>query len=589
MTASFKNLVEIQQHACRTHPERDMYGTRDDHGFTWITYGEFGQQVEEFRGGLASLGVSRGDKVAIISSNCIEWPVCAYATYGLSANFVPMYESQEPTEWEYILRDSGSKILLARTKEVYKKVKDFSKKIDTLEIVVPMFGCPDAPTDMARLRDVGCHNPAVVVYPAPNEPMGLIYTSGTTGNPKGVILSHKNLITELEALASIGDDVVRPDDRGLSFLPWGHLMGQIQEVHLLMYIGFSSALVRDINEIVMDLSLAKPTLFFSVPRLFNKIFENVTGKIETRGKAIRFLYEKGLAGARGENNGLLDPLFQKLADVLIFRKIRALFGGRLRYAISGGASLNPDVIKFLDCLGLTVLEGYGLTETTMAVTLNVPGFRKPGSVGRPVPGARVEIDKSIGDTHPDEGEIVAYGDLIMQGYHNLPEETRATIDPDGGLRTGDIGRFDEDGFLYITGRIKEIYKLENGKYVSPSPLEEQLKMSPYIAQALITGANRLHNIALLIPEMAAIEEYARNAGLDVAQADWQTDPAVESLFKEEVEKYSTEFKRFEKLPKFKVLWDDWSTENGFLTPTLKLKRRQITEKYKEVIEQLYKV
>ncbi len=587
MTASFKNLVEIQQYACRTHPERDMYGTRGDQEFTWITYGEFGQQVDEFRGGLASLGVSRADKVAIISSNCVQWAVSAYATYGLSAHFVAMYESQEPAEWEYILRDSGSKVLIVRNEEIYKKVTGFLKEIETLEHILPIFDCPPAPADMARLQDIGRNSPVAVLNPEPDEPMGLIYTSGTTGNPKGVILSHQNLVTEIEALASIGAEVLMPEDRGLSFLPWGHLMGQIQEVHLLMFIGFSSALVRDINEITTDLTLARPTLFFSVPRLFNKIFEKVTGKIQTRGKLIRALYERGLAGARGEKGGLLDTLYRKLADVLIFRKIRTLFGGRLRYAISGGAALNPEVIEFLDCIGLTVLEGYGLTETTMAVTLNVPGARKTGSVGRQIPNARVTIDTSVTDTHPGEGEIIVYGPLVMQGYHNLPEETHRAIDSDGGFRTGDIGRFDEDGFLYLTGRIKEIYKLENGKYVSPSPLEEKLKMSPYIAQALITGANRLYNIVLLIPELEAIEEYAQNIGLDVDKPGWQANPAIENLYAADVEKYSTDFKGFEKPAKFKVLWDDWSIENGFLTPTLKLKRRQITEKYREVIDQLY--
>jgi len=223
----------------------------------------------------------------------------------------------------------------------------------------------------------------------------------------------------------------------------------------------------------------------------------------------------------------------------------------------------------------------------MAVTLNVPGCRRTGSVGKPIPHAIVKIDTTISDTREGEGEIVAYGPLLMLGYHNLPDETAATIGQDGGCRTGDIGRFDEDGFLYLTGRIKEIYKMENGKYVSPGPLEEELKLSPYINQALISGTNQRYNVAIITPEEEEVKAWAEENGLNTGDNNWKAAPELLTLFEQEIEKYSALFKKFEKPKKFQLVWDDWSIENALLTPTLKLKRRQVTLKYQPLIDSMY--
>ncbi|MBU3915166.1 long-chain fatty acid--CoA ligase [bacterium] len=594
MNKKYKNLVEMQQHSCQMHKDRKMYATKGSNGFSWITFRQFETQVNEFRSGLATLGVSREDKIGIIAGNCVEWAVGAYATYGLGAHYVPMYESQLLKEWIYILNDSGTKVLLVRNPDIFKKAQTLVDEIECLQHVVPLFEDAGNLKSYTELKKAGKQNPVSAYYPASDETMGLIYTSGTTGNPKGVVLTHANILTEMDSLdqASVGDPITN-EDRGLSFLPWGHLMGQIQEVHLLLYYGFSSGLVRDINEIGEDLSLIRPTIFFSVPRLFNKICDGINQKIESKGPIIRMIFNKGLEANKSrfaqKDISLIQKIWAEVANRLIFKKIRMLFGGRLRMSFSGGAALSKDIIEFLDCLGIPVYEGYGQTETSMAVTMNTPEHRRFGSVGKPLPNARVVLDKSVDSARDDEGEIIVYGPLLMKEYHNLPDVTKATIDPDGGLRTGDIGRFDEDGFLFLTGRIKEIYKMENGKYVSPGPIEEQLKNSPYISQTMVSGTNQLFNVALIIPEEEALVNFAKKNSIDTASSDWKDDPKIYQLFEGEIKKYTEPFKKFERPNRFALVWDDWSTDNGFLTPTLKLKRRLIFEKYAKIIEQLHAV
>lgn len=593
MDRSFTNLVEMQQYSCRIHSNRKMYGTKsDDKTYSWTSYGDFALAVDRFRGGLAHLGVTQGDKVAVISNNCVEWAVGCYAAYGLCAHYVPMYESQTIEDWTYIIRDSGAKLLLVKNKAIFDRITHLIEEIPSLERVIPLFEDKSEEYCYGSLGKIGSDQPVPALFPDAEEPMGLIYTSGTTGDPKGVILTHKNMITEVQSLyQAFAADPPVSSDRSLSFLPWGHLMGQLEEVHILLYGGFSTGLVRDINEIIEDLSLVRPTIFFAVPRLYTKLYDGVMKNIEQKNKAIQALFASGLKGAarmnQGSKIGVWDAFLTRLAKRLVFGRIKQLFGGRLRMAFSGGAALNENVVEFLSGLDIPLNEAYGLTETTMAVTLNTPIKRKQGSVGTPVPNSIIKIDTNISDTKEGEGEIVAYGPLLMKGYHNLPDETAGAFGPDGGFRTGDLGRIDEDGFLFVTGRIKELYKLENGKYISPAPLEEELKLSPYINQALITGANQQYNVVLVTPEEEAIKTFAREQGINVNQPDWKDSPLIETLFEQEIEKQSLSFKGFEKPRKFKILWDDWSVENALLTPTLKLKRIPITQKYQEIIDTLY--
>jgi long-chain acyl-CoA synthetase len=281
----------------------------------------------------------------------------------------------------------------------------------------------------------------------------------------------------------------------------------------------------------------------------------------------------------------LDRLELALDDKLIFQKIRDRFGGRLRYAFTGSASISRHVIEFIDALGIEVYEGYGLTETSPVVTTNSPGHRKFGSVGRALPGVRVEIDTSVTDDH-QTGEIIVYGPNVMLGYHNRPEDNAAALMPDGGLRTGDLGHLDADGYLYITGRIKEQYKLENGKYVMPSALEETLKLSPFIANVMIHGDGRPYNVALVVPDAQAVRGWAQKQGLTLPD-DVCTDERVHDLVVSEIARLSEEFKGFEKPRAVALVGDDFTIGNGLLTPTLKLKRREVLARHGKLIDELY--
>ena len=283
----------------------------------------------------------------------------------------------------------------------------------------------------------------------------------------------------------------------------------------------------------------------------------------------------------------MENLALTLARKIIFKKILDRFGGRLRLAVSGASALSAEVAEFVNDIGIGVYEGYGLSENSAALTMNLPGKRKFGSVGKPLPGIRIEIDSSVEGSKEEDGEVVAYGENIMKGYHNLPEQTSSTLTESRGLRTGDLGHLDEDGYLYITGRIKEQYKLENGKFVAPAPLEEELKLSPYITQAMIYGLNQEHNVALIVADMEKVRQFADEKGLSGSNPELLQLSEVRELFKKEVQQFSTTFKNFERIEDFSLLDEEWNPDNGLLTPTMKIKRSVIEEKFKENITSLY--
>jgi long-chain acyl-CoA synthetase len=601
----YKSLVDLFQTAIRSFPERQLFGTKRDGKWEWLRYAEFGSMVERFRGGLASLGVQRGDNVAIIANNRVEWAVAAYACYGLGAAFVPMYEAQHPKEWEFIVRDCEAKLLIVAGKEILAKAKAFTDAVPSLRKVIVLDagsnGSALAPDDRvvtyASLLDGGHTAPSL--DPAPTDAATLIYTSGTTGNPKGVILTHDNIASNVSAIHEIFPMEIA--DRSLSFLPWAHVFGQVVELHNLVSTGAAMAICEGVDRILENLAEVQPTLLFSVPRIFNKIYTSVQQTIASKPKPIQLLVHEALKVTAKERAGerlrVRELALLKLADRLVFSKVRARFGGRLSYAFSGGAALSREVAEFVDSLGIVVYEGYGLTETSPIATANMPGARKIGSVGRAIPGVRVEIDPATGENRPRpdgkgtrfEGEIVVYGHNVMKGYLKRPEENAAVFTKDGGFRTGDMGYVDPQGFLFITGRIKEQYKLENGKYVVPTPLEEAIKLSPYVANVMVYGDNRPYNVALVVLSVPAVRKWAEGQHLRLPNDDDGVlkDEHVRSLMNAEVEKHSGEFKGFEGVRDFALIASDFTTDNGMLTPSLKLKRRKVVETYGALIEQLY--
>jgi long-chain acyl-CoA synthetase len=585
----FSNLVEMFERSVSLYGPRELFGTKVDGQWNWTSYAEMGKLVDNLRGGLAQLGLKRGDNLCVVSNNRVEWAVIAYACYGLGVSIVPMYEAQLSKEWAFIAHDCGAVGLVAATKEIADKWKEVRDKAPSVKHVLTLYGGEDDQASYKGLLKVGAKSPAPAIKPEPKDTACLIYTSGTTGNPKGVILSHGNLASNISAVHEILP--MTQDERSLSFLPWAHSFGHTCELHSMLSLGASMALCEAVDKIIQNLAEVQPTVLMSVPRIFNRIYDGVNKQMAAKPKIIQNLFHGGIRAAtkrkKGESLGLMEKITLVLADKIVFKKVRGRFGGRMRYAFSGGAALSREVAEFIDALGIVVYEGYGLTETSPIATANCPGAQRIGSVGKAIPHVRIVIDKTA--TGEDkQGEIVVYGPNIMQGYHNRDDENKAVFTDDRGFRTGDLGYVDDEGYLYITGRIKEQYKLENGKYVSPAPLEELLKLSPYILNSMIYGDNRLYNVALVVADMEAVKAWATAQGIDTGDAGkLLKDKRVVDLVMSEVDKHSSGFKGFERIKKITLTAEDFTQENNLLTPSLKVKRRFVWQKYKDQIEVLY--
>jgi len=586
MTPNFKTLVELWEQSTERHGPRELFGTKTNGAWHWITYAQFKPEVDALRAGLAGLGVGPGDRVALIAGNRVEWAAAAYATFGLGATFVPMYEAQPLEDWAFILKDCEAKVVLGTNAEVLAKIASIQQRLPDLAHVVGL----DLPESDARsykqLLAAGKAQPHPVQRPAPDHDACFIYTSGTTGAPKGVVLTHWNIVSNVIAAGEIFP--LRPTDRSLAFLPWAHAFGQTCELHMLFSVGCSLGLNDEIPNLLGNLAEVKPTILIAVPRIFNRIYDGVNKQMTERPKLIQKLFAAGIAAAtkkkRGQSLTLGEGLSLAAADKLIFSKVRGRFGGRLRFSVSGSAALAREVAEFVDALGIAVYEGYGMTEASPVVTANCPDATRIGTVGKALPRVRIEIDHAAtGDEK--NGEIIVYGDNVMRGYHHREEEQRQVLMPDGGLRTGDMGFLDEEGYLHITGRIKEQYKLENGKFVVPSPLEEELKLSPYILNTMLFGLNRPHNVALVVIDEPAVSKWAREKGLEIK--DYTSDPAVRELIGKELETRAHNFRGYEKPKAFRLIREDFTIENGLLTPSLKVRRNLVLNRYLPDLEALY--
>ncbi|MCL2776963.1 MAG: long-chain fatty acid--CoA ligase [Polyangiaceae bacterium] len=581
--AKFQTLVDIYQNATIAFSDLPLFGTKRDGEWSWMTYREFGRKTDGLRAGLAALGLSRGDHVGIIANNRYEWAAAAYACFGLGIAFIPMYEAQLPTDWEFIVRDSEIKALFVATNAIYNKTRNLLEVVPSLKHIISFDAATMTSHKTLSFHELAETAPTVPMIPITSTDVAcIIYTSGTTGNPRGVILSHGNIASNVSAIHECFP--MATNDRSLSFLPWAHSFGQTVELHALFSMGSSLAIAEGVDKILQNLVETKPTLLFSVPRIFNKLYAAVQAQVSEKPGFVQDMVKSALGTRKKQRNhekvSPWERLVLALTDKVVFSKVRARFGGQLKYAFSGGAAIATEVAEFIDGLGITVYEGYGLTETSPIVTANWPHNRKIGSVGKALPGVTVTIS--------DEGEVVTVGPNVMVGYYKRKEDTDAVLTKEGAFRTGDLGRLDDEGYLYITGRLKEQYKLENGKYVVPTLLEEQLKLSPYVANVMVYGDNKPFNVAIVIANMEKVKSWAAQHGVpDGGAKDILGSTRVYKLFQDELTHYGEKFKGFESVKDFALVADDFTVENGMLTPSLKVKRREVYRVYRPMIEELY--
>jgi len=588
------NLVALLEESVAKYPDNLLFGTKNQQKiYEWITYRDFGRRVDNLRGGLAQLGVTKGDAVGLIANNRVEWAVASFATYGLGGRYVPMYEAELLHVWKYIVKDSGVKILFVANPAVYEKVKDFPKDIPTLEKIFLIDGAGE--NTMAAVEKLGAAHPSPSIRPDPDDIAGLIYTSGTTGDPKGVLLSHGNLTSN--TLAGIKKyPELNEKARTLAILPWAHSYGQTAELHAVIRMGASMGLAESPATIAGDLALVKPNWLVAVPRVFNRIYDGLIKKMEETGGLAKTLFDMGVAAAKERRelaaqgkSCMLTNLKFKIADKVVFAKVREKMGGRLMGCMSGSAAMNPDIAQFFFDIGIPIYDCYGMTETSPAIAMNASYAYRLGSVGQAIDKVKIVIDSSVVQEGATDGEIVVYGPNVMKGYHNKPEQTREVMTADGGIRTGDRGRLDQDGFLYITGRIKEQFKLENGKFVFPASMEEDICLHPYVQNAVVYGENRPYTICLVVPDFVAVEAYAEKNHLPKEMDVLMERDEIRFMIGNGItELLKKKYGGYEIPKKYVFLKENFTLENGLLTQTMKLKRRVVVERYRDLIEAQYR-
>jgi len=561
-------------------------------GLDPITYAEIGLRIANARGGLAALGIGKGDAVGIIANNRPEWAVLAFATFGCNASYVPMYEKELEKIWKYIIRDSGLKFLIVSKPEIYEKVKDFPAEIPTLEKIYVIDS--DRENSLAALEKLGADNPSPPLIPLHDDIAVLIYTSGTTAEPKGVLLSHGNITYNALTGCKLFPELQK-EQVGISMLPWAHSYAITAELTSWIHFGGTLGFMREVSTLAEDMRLVRPHFLVSVPRVFNKVYDTIQLRMSDEGGAKKKLFDAACAAAREKRelaaagkSSLLLNLKVALLDKLVFSKIRAVVGGRIAGAMTGSAAMNKEIAEFFFDIGISIYDCYGLTETAPGITMNSSTAWKIGSVGKVMPGQRVVIDKSVSEEGADDGEIIVYGPNVMKGYHNKPQETAAVMTADGGFRTGDRGRLDEDGFLWITGRIKEQYKLNNGKYVFPAAIEEEIKLLPNVANAMIYGDGRPYNVCLVLPDFEVAARWAKKEGLTTEPETLLANPDFREMLIEEIQEHlSKSFGNYEIPEKYHLISEDFTVDNRMLTQTLKLKRREVLDHYASEIEALY--
>jgi long-chain acyl-CoA synthetase len=585
-----ETMADLLPLAAQRHGSKPAVKYKDASG-QWVER-SFADVLETVRGlakGLIELGVDKGDKFSILSNTRPEWSYFDFAGLSAGATVVPIYQTNSPEECQYVLENSDAKVVVVEDAEQLSKITEVRETLPRLEHIVLIEGqSPDAITmdDLVekgtgrsdaeweeRWRAVGTDDICT-----------FIYTSGTTGPPKGCVISHGNYRSMTDMAIEV--DVLEPDNTTYLYLPLAHSFALLIQFLSFELGGCIAYWERDPARIVPNLAEVKPHYFPSVPRIFEKIHTTTTASAEKGGPLAKIVFNRAVKVGRrvrdlerqGKTPGFLLRKQHEIADKQVLSKVRGLFGGRLIYAISGAAPINPEILRFFDAAGVLVVEGWGMTETSTAATVASPKEFKFGTVGKPFPGCEVRI--------ADDGEILVRGPNVFQGYYKNDEATRETI-VDGWLHTGDIGEIDEDGFLQITGRKKDIIITAGGKNITPSNIEAEVKQSQWISQAVVIGDRRPYLVALVTLDPEEIVKLAKEKGLPEDPAALAENEEVRKLVGEHIDHINEKFARVEQVKKFKILPRDLSQEGGELTPTMKVKRNVVADKYAADVEALY--
>ncbi|MXY99524.1 long-chain fatty acid--CoA ligase, partial [Candidatus Poribacteria bacterium] len=534
------------------------------------------------------LGVQKGDRVAILSENRPEWAISDFGILKAGAVNVPMFSTLTAAQVGYILKDSGAKIICVSTEKQLEKVTSIRDEVPTLEQVI-IFDAVEGETPEGVIQFTAvCEmvGEEVDSDSQADEVATIIYTSGTTGNPKGVMLTHANFISNLQACKSLID--VSDTDVLLSFLPLSHVFERLGGHYVPLFSGAKVAYAESTFTVAQNMKDVAPTVMLSVPRLYETMNERILRAVQEGSPLKQKIFHWGVsvgsavssAIQQGRKPSAILQLQQGIADKLVFAKLKAATGGRLRFFVSGGAALPQSIAEFFHAAGILILEGYGLTETSPVISMNYPEKWKFGTVGTSVPGVEVQI--------AEDGEILTRGPHVMKGYFNNESETAEVIDAEGWFHTGDIGIIDANGFIKITDRKKNIIVLSNGKNVAPQPIESALVQSPFINQIMVIGSERKNLAALIVPNFDALKAWASENEIDTGDlsAMLQTRE-VQQHIQGEIRSRLTDFADFEQVRRFTLLEKEFSQEADEMTPTLKLKRNVIIEKYGDAIEGMY--
>ena len=587
-------LTELFLTAVDKHGDRLAYRYFSDEGSDLedVTFYEVYEAVHAAAAGLQALGLTRGDRVAILSENCLEWALADFACLCAGVLDVPIYSTLTTPQIAYILENSRAQLVFVSNARQAEKALEASREIGR-DVRVVMFDPTDPPEEAVLVwrdflehgRNVAADGDqrfrAAALEAGPEDVATILYTSGTTGNPKGVILTHNNLSSNVRAVQRVLPP--ESDDTSLVFLPLSHVLQRM--VSFLHFSdGVTQAFAHSIDTVAEDLITVRPNVAVSVPRLYEKVFNKV---MEARGIQKKFVQwardvgdawaDQKLAGR--EPSGVLKTVYA-IADALVFRRIRAAMGGRVRYFVSGGAPLSPEINRFFFSAGIQIFEGYGLTETSPVTNLNTPEHRRIGTVGRPIPGTEIRIGGS--------GEVLIRGPQVMRGYYELPEATAEAIDAEGWFHTGDVGEIDEDGFLKITDRIKDIIVTASGKNVAPQPIENRLKGDDFIEQAVMLGDREPFCVLLVVPSFPNLEAWARKDRIKAPdrKALLASKP-VQDQMEARVWARLEDLARFEMPKKIGLIAAPFTVEDGTLTPTQKVKRREVEARYRGLIDAFY--